>query len=270
MGKTTLNIHDWQRKFLFRENVEERTSCKNKRGEKNEINKKPLKEIFFDDLDQAKEYARKESEEGFVQHINKTPRGSYKVEDWLDGDNTVASYQGGDLLEQEKEEDDINPGNTEKQSKEREEYLRKFGKTSPDYMKEEETSNTVDSTLLSTLETAKKLAHKAVEQAKQNPDDANPWFADTVSKHCEDIMLIFLDGDRSALSNNPKYYLDEGQIQSRESYKGERFRIEYTPPKGYCAIGEGDVKGQIVKAYFNSEEEAIEHAQLEIEGFLQS
>lgn len=79
------------------------------------------------------------------------------------------------------------------------------------------TGNTIDSKLLSTLEAAKKLAHKSVEQDKQDPDNANPYFADIITKHCEDIMLIFLDGDRSALHNSPEYYLDENQIQSRES-----------------------------------------------------
>lgn len=273
MKKTPLNIHDWQKKYLFVENVEEKASCNTRKSKKNEtVKEQPLQERFFDDLDQAKEYARKESEEGFVQHVNKTPNGTYKVEDWLDGDNTVISYQGGDLLEQEQEEDNdfINPGNTEKQSKERQEYLKKFGKTLPNYMKEQEVGNKADNKLVLALLDAKRLAHKSVEQAKQDPDNANPNFTDTVAKHCEDIMSIFLDGDKSALYNSPSYYLDENQIQSRESYKGERFRIEYKAPEGYYAIGEGDVRGQIAKAYFNSEEEAIEHAQLEIEGFLQS
>jgi hypothetical protein len=58
-----------------------------------------INEQHFDDLEAAKEYARKESEQGFVQHVNKYSRGGYKVEDWLDGSDTVASYQGGLTLE---------------------------------------------------------------------------------------------------------------------------------------------------------------------------
>jgi hypothetical protein len=60
-----------------------------------------LDEQFFDDLEAAKEYARKESEQGFVQHVNKHPKGGFRVEDWLDGSDTVASYEGGDVLEED-------------------------------------------------------------------------------------------------------------------------------------------------------------------------
>lgn len=63
--------------------------------EQDEVN-----EQYFDDLEAAKEYARKESEEGFVQHVNKNSKGGFKVEDWLDGSNTVASYEGGTTLEE--------------------------------------------------------------------------------------------------------------------------------------------------------------------------
>lgn len=60
-----------------------------------------LDEQFFDDLEAAKDYARKESEQGFVQHVNKHPKGGFRVEDWLDGSNTVASYQGGEYLQED-------------------------------------------------------------------------------------------------------------------------------------------------------------------------
>lgn len=58
-----------------------------------------INEQHFDDLEAAKEYARKESEQGYVQHVNKHPRGGYRVEDWLDGNDTVSSYEGGRILE---------------------------------------------------------------------------------------------------------------------------------------------------------------------------
>lgn len=60
-----------------------------------------VNEQYFDELEAAKDYARKESEQGFVQHVNKHPKGGYKVEDWLDGSDTVASYEGGDVLEED-------------------------------------------------------------------------------------------------------------------------------------------------------------------------
>lgn len=49
------------------------------------------------ELEAAKEEARKNSEEGYVQHVNKTSYG-YTVSDWYDGDSTVASYENGESL----------------------------------------------------------------------------------------------------------------------------------------------------------------------------
>jgi hypothetical protein len=75
-------------------------SDKLKKLVKESLIKKPLNEQYFDNLEDAKQYARSESEEGFVQHVNKDGRGGYIVEDWYDSDNTVASYGGGDLNEE--------------------------------------------------------------------------------------------------------------------------------------------------------------------------
>ena len=61
-----------------------------------------VNEQSFDDLEAAKEYARKESEAGYVQHVNKQPEGGFRVEDWLDGSDTVISYQGGEVLQENK------------------------------------------------------------------------------------------------------------------------------------------------------------------------
>lgn len=61
-----------------------------------------VNEQSFDDLEAAKEYARKESEAGYVQHVNKHPKGGFRVEDWLDGSDTVISYQGGEVLQENK------------------------------------------------------------------------------------------------------------------------------------------------------------------------
>ena len=56
-----------------------------------------------DELVAAKEEARRISEEeGVAQHVNKLPNnGGYRVEDWYDSTSTVASYEMGDLLEEE-------------------------------------------------------------------------------------------------------------------------------------------------------------------------
>lgn len=76
-------------------------SDKLKKLVKESLVKNPLNEQYFDDLEAAKDYARSESEQGFVQHVNKNPRGGFKVEDWYDSDTTVASYEGGDVLEED-------------------------------------------------------------------------------------------------------------------------------------------------------------------------
>ena len=58
-----------------------------------------VNEQFFDNIEDAKKYASEESKEGSVQHVNKRPKGVFKVEDWLDGSNTVVSYEKGEVLE---------------------------------------------------------------------------------------------------------------------------------------------------------------------------
>ena len=40
------------------------------------------------ELETAKDEARMNSEEGYVQHVNKTENG-YEVSDWYDSDSTV-------------------------------------------------------------------------------------------------------------------------------------------------------------------------------------
>lgn len=42
----------------------------------------------------AREQARRSSEEGYVQHVNRNTDDSYSVSDWCDN-STVASYENG-------------------------------------------------------------------------------------------------------------------------------------------------------------------------------
>ena len=53
------------------------------------------------ELEAAKEEARKNSQEGYVQHVNKKGHG-YVVEDWYDADSTVASYENGEQINEAK------------------------------------------------------------------------------------------------------------------------------------------------------------------------
>jgi hypothetical protein len=57
----------------------------------------PIKESMT--LDQAKKEALENSKDGYVQHVNKTPKG-YEVSDWYDDKATVASYESGRVLKE--------------------------------------------------------------------------------------------------------------------------------------------------------------------------
>jgi len=62
--------------------------------------------------------------------------------------------------------------------------------------------------------------------------------------------------------------LNEASIEGREKYEGLNYVIYYQPPKGYCAKGKGEIKKEIAHRYFDSYDEAQEHAELEIDGYL--
>lgn len=75
VGKVTNDL--WDKDFLKKINEQEINESKK-------------------ELEIAKKEAQKISkEEGVVQHVNKTRNGGYRVEDWYDSDNTVASYNNG-------------------------------------------------------------------------------------------------------------------------------------------------------------------------------
>jgi hypothetical protein len=51
------------------------------------------------DLEDKKEEAKKISiDEECVQHVNEVRPGVYKIEDWFDSDQTVASYENGNKI----------------------------------------------------------------------------------------------------------------------------------------------------------------------------
>ena len=57
-------------------------------------------------LEQMKEKAQQISkEEGVAQHVNELPNGVFNVSDWYDSENTVASYENGQQLNENKEEE---------------------------------------------------------------------------------------------------------------------------------------------------------------------
>lgn len=63
--------------------------------------------------------------------------------------------------------------------------------------------------------------------------------------------------------------VNEGTVESRLKIDGYSVDIEYHPPKGYVAIGKSkEIKNAIARKYFNTEEEAKEHAELEIDGYM--
>ncbi len=56
-----------------------------------------------------------------------------------------------------------------------------------------------------------------------------------------------------------------GRVDGREKIDGYSVDIMHLPPKGYYAVGKSlEVKGKIAKQFFDTYEEALEHAELEI------
>jgi len=66
------------------------------------------------ELESLKARANQESKNGYVQHVNKRPDGSYYISDWYDSDETVASYENGrDLMGENQSQAGINEDDRE-------------------------------------------------------------------------------------------------------------------------------------------------------------
>lgn len=63
-------------------------------------------------------------------------------------------------------------------------------------------------------------------------------------------------------------FLNEAMRDSSKEYNDMRYEIWYQAPKGYFAKGIGEMKGKIETSYFETSEEAEEHAEAEIDGYL--
>jgi hypothetical protein len=61
--------------------------------------------IILDDFKKISKEAQEESKKGFVQHVNVYGKNegdiAFKIEDWSDSSNTVASYENGTELYKE-------------------------------------------------------------------------------------------------------------------------------------------------------------------------
>jgi hypothetical protein len=88
---TTGKKQDWH--TIFKENI-------------NKLNEYGSSD-YIEDFEEAKEYAQKmSSQHGVVQHVNEIPSGGYKISDWYDADTTLASYENGESLYENKDDDD--------------------------------------------------------------------------------------------------------------------------------------------------------------------
>ena len=63
-------------------------------------------------------------------------------------------------------------------------------------------------------------------------------------------------------------FLNEAMRDSSKEYNDMRYEIWYQAPKGYFAKGIGEMKGKIETSYFETSEDAEEHAEAEIDGYL--
>jgi hypothetical protein len=84
---------------------------------------------YIEDFEEAKEYAQKmSSQHGVVQHVNEIPSGGYKISDWYDADTTLASYENGESLYENKDDDDDEKYKEKiDQYEKREKDIEKFG-----------------------------------------------------------------------------------------------------------------------------------------------
>jgi hypothetical protein len=62
--------------------------------------------------------------------------------------------------------------------------------------------------------------------------------------------------------------INEASREGTEKFRGMTFEIWHQVPKGYFAKGKGEVKKEIAKQYFDKYDDAKEHAEMEIGGYL--
>jgi hypothetical protein len=64
--------------------------------------------------------------------------------------------------------------------------------------------------------------------------------------------------------------ITEASVEGREKIEGYRVDIMYQSPRGYYAVGKSpEIKKEISKSYFDTYDEALEHAEMEIEVYIE-
>ncbi len=94
-----------------------------------------------------------------------------------------------------------------------------------------------------------------------------------VYNHLKEAAKDSNENDRKERNNilnplNESRMNEAAQRQDIKKYNDMEYEIWHEVPKGYYAIGKGEMKDQIAKTYFDKQDEAEEHAKLEIDGYL--
>lgn len=103
----------------------------------------------------------------------------------------------------------------------------------------------------------------AFERALRSEED----FANFIKSVQADLWNYMADHFDSKAGAAPDE-LEEATKEKEYEVDGLRFYTVYNPPKGYYAKGVGEAKGQISFRYFDTEEQAKEHGELELHGYL--
>jgi hypothetical protein len=81
-------------------------------------------------------------------------------------------------------------------------------------------------------------------------------------------VLIMLESSVDKSEKKKKLKEVSGQVQGREEYRGIQYKVYYAPPNGYFAGGDNETGKIISYQPFDKYEDAKEHAELEIDGYL--
>jgi hypothetical protein len=92
----------------------------------------------------------------------------------------------------------------------------------------------------------------------------------TLRKHAEKLEKEYDKkfGEKESPKKAKKENLQEALKDSTNKFEEFTYDIFYKAPKGYVAIGKGEIKSVINPQFFNTSDEAKEHAELEISGYL--
>ena len=208
-------------------------------------------------------------------------------------------------IDDQEEEDFINPGNTPEEDINRKNYLKTFGtppttipgeemvqeKPLPKYENIEKLMQEIDhgtneAACKYKMNRMKEIAEMLEQKVGSLEEGEGADFVDAkkVKQMKRDISTLRKQAEKlekeyekkfgekkvkkEAQTENKIENLQEALKDSTNKFEEFTYDIFYKAPKGYIAIGKGEIKSVINPQFFNTSDEAKEHAELEISGYL--